>query len=60
MRCVRICALLFVTREALFIADEGQQQCEYEYHATVLDRIYKILQDETCKSCKHPVNPVNV
>ena len=46
MRGVEICALLFMTREALFVADEGQQQCEYEYHETVLDRIYKILQDE--------------
>jgi len=43
---VGICALLFVTREALFVADEGQQQCEYEYHEIALDRIYKILQDE--------------
>jgi hypothetical protein len=33
MRGVEIGALLFMTREALLIADEGQQQCEYEYHA---------------------------
>ncbi len=43
MRGVGICALLFMTREALFVADEGLQQCEYEYHGKALDRIVILL-----------------
>lgn len=42
MRGVEVCALLFMTRKALLVADESQQQCEYEYHGKALDRICKM------------------
>src|ERR1044072_2202502 len=52
---VGICALLFVTREALLVADEGQQQCEYEYHGKLLDRISGFT-----RLTRYPVNPANL
>ena len=55
MRGVGICALLFVTREALLVADEGQQQCEYEYHGKALDRITGFT-----RLTRYPVNPENL